>query len=100
MTGGREFVRLISQWFAPCLPMSIFGIARRIRPSSFGDVVKCCLGSWYGGEAVEEMHEKKLDEECMQHRHATEGAEAQPDYFLKPDVAQLQVPIFASPRDI
>ncbi|GJV51941.1 gypsy type transposase [Tanacetum coccineum] len=23
-------------------------------------------------------------------RHATEGAEAQPDYFLKPDVAQLQ----------
>ncbi|GJS11675.1 hypothetical protein Tco_0368471 [Tanacetum coccineum] len=28
-------------------------------------------------------------------RHATEGAEAQPDYFLKPDVAQLQVPIFA-----
>ncbi|GJT25346.1 hypothetical protein Tco_0895283 [Tanacetum coccineum] len=33
-------------------------------------------------------------------RHATEGAEAQPNYFLKPDVAQLQVPIFASPRDI
>ncbi|GJU57973.1 hypothetical protein Tco_1235739 [Tanacetum coccineum] len=33
-------------------------------------------------------------------RHATEGAEAQPDYFLKPDVAQLQVPIFASPCDI
>ncbi|GJU20411.1 hypothetical protein Tco_1153753 [Tanacetum coccineum] len=33
-------------------------------------------------------------------RHATEGAEAQPDYFLKPDVAQLQVPIFASPSDI
>ncbi|GJV33809.1 hypothetical protein Tco_1394209 [Tanacetum coccineum] len=32
--------------------------------------------------------------------HATEGAEAQPDYFLKPDVAQLQVPIFACPRDI
>ncbi|GJU41440.1 hypothetical protein Tco_1194397, partial [Tanacetum coccineum] len=33
-------------------------------------------------------------------RHAAEGAEAQPDYFLKPDVAQLQVPIFARPRDI
>ncbi|GJW53224.1 hypothetical protein Tco_0097309 [Tanacetum coccineum] len=33
-------------------------------------------------------------------RHATEGAEAQPDYFLKPDAAQLQVPIFACPRDI
>ncbi|GJX84717.1 hypothetical protein Tco_0335491 [Tanacetum coccineum] len=33
-------------------------------------------------------------------RHATEGVEAQPDYFLKPDVAQLQVPIFARPRDI
>ncbi|GKD35474.1 hypothetical protein Tco_1250983, partial [Tanacetum coccineum] len=33
-------------------------------------------------------------------RHATEGAEAQPDYFLKPDLAQLQVPIFARPRDI
>ncbi|GKF75349.1 hypothetical protein Tco_0224793 [Tanacetum coccineum] len=33
-------------------------------------------------------------------RHATEGAEGQPDYFLKPDVTQLQVPIFARPRDI
>ncbi|GJT68940.1 hypothetical protein Tco_1028226 [Tanacetum coccineum] len=33
-------------------------------------------------------------------RHAAEGAEAQPDYYLKPDVAQLQVPIFARPRDI
>ncbi|GJU36712.1 hypothetical protein Tco_1185066 [Tanacetum coccineum] len=33
-------------------------------------------------------------------RHATEAAEAQPDYFFKPDVAQLQVPIFACPRDI
>jgi hypothetical protein len=33
-------------------------------------------------------------------RHAAEGAEAQPDYFLKPDVSQLQVPIFARPRDI
>ncbi|GJR04406.1 hypothetical protein Tco_0527390 [Tanacetum coccineum] len=33
-------------------------------------------------------------------RHAAEGAEAQPDYFLKPDVAQLQVLIFARPRDI
>ncbi|GJX10545.1 hypothetical protein Tco_0200404 [Tanacetum coccineum] len=28
------------------------------------------------------------------------GAEGRLDYFLKPDVAQLQVPIFASPRDI
>ncbi|GJT99594.1 hypothetical protein Tco_1109933 [Tanacetum coccineum] len=28
-------------------------------------------------------------------RHASEGAEGQPDYFLKPDVAQLQVPIFS-----
>ena len=33
-------------------------------------------------------------------RHTAEGAEAQPDYFLKPDVSQLQVPIFARPRDI
>ncbi|GJW73301.1 hypothetical protein Tco_0132671 [Tanacetum coccineum] len=33
-------------------------------------------------------------------RHATEGAEAQPNYFLKSDVTQLQVPIFSSPRDI
>ncbi|GJY14955.1 hypothetical protein Tco_0385377, partial [Tanacetum coccineum] len=33
-------------------------------------------------------------------RHASEGAEGQPDYFLKPDVAQLQVPIFSRPRDI
>nr|GEX13241.1 transposase (putative), gypsy type [Tanacetum cinerariifolium] len=33
-------------------------------------------------------------------RHDTEGAEAQSDFFLKPDVAQLQVPMFARPRDI
>ncbi|GJV15812.1 hypothetical protein Tco_1361135 [Tanacetum coccineum] len=33
-------------------------------------------------------------------RHATENAEAEPDYFLKPDVAQLQVLIFARSRDI
>jgi hypothetical protein len=33
-------------------------------------------------------------------RHTAEGAEAQPDYFLKPDVSQLQVPIFVRPRDI
>nr|GEW53098.1 hypothetical protein [Tanacetum cinerariifolium] len=33
-------------------------------------------------------------------RHDTEGVEAQSDFFLKPDVAQLQVPIFARPRDI
>ncbi|GJZ65483.1 hypothetical protein Tco_0622179 [Tanacetum coccineum] len=33
-------------------------------------------------------------------RHASEGAEGQPDYFLKSDVAQLQVPIFSRPRDI
>nr|GFB73558.1 hypothetical protein [Tanacetum cinerariifolium] len=33
-------------------------------------------------------------------RHDTEGAEAQSNFFLKPDVAQLQVPIFARPRDI
>ncbi|GJS52631.1 hypothetical protein Tco_0625993 [Tanacetum coccineum] len=29
-------------------------------------------------------------------RHASEGADGQPNYFLKPDVAQLQVPIFSS----
>ncbi|GJZ90618.1 hypothetical protein Tco_0662545 [Tanacetum coccineum] len=46
-------------------------------------------------EAVEELHEKKLLTVP-----AAQGAEAQPDYFLKPDVAQLQVPIFACPRDI
>ena len=33
-------------------------------------------------------------------RHIAEDAEAQPDFFLKPDVSQLQVPIFARPRDI
>ena len=33
-------------------------------------------------------------------RHTAEGAEAQLDYFLKPDVSQLQVPVFARPRDI
>ncbi|GJS47934.1 hypothetical protein Tco_0598055 [Tanacetum coccineum] len=86
---------------------------------SFGDVVKCALARGKA-EAVEELHEKKLltvpaaqvpgyndnayEElvaamEAMK-LHATEGAEAQPDYFLKPDVAQLQVPIFACPRDI
>lgn len=33
-------------------------------------------------------------------RHILEDAEAQPDYFLKPDESQLQVPVFAQPRDI
>ena len=33
-------------------------------------------------------------------RHTAEGAEAQHDFFLKPDVSQLQVPVFARPRDI
>ncbi|GJY86081.1 hypothetical protein Tco_0500107 [Tanacetum coccineum] len=85
---------------------------------SFGDIVKCALARGKV-EAVEELHEKKLltvpaaqlerDQDypidvimagLTLARHATEGAEVQPDYFLKPDVAQLQVPIFASPRDI
>ncbi|GJU67686.1 hypothetical protein Tco_1253945 [Tanacetum coccineum] len=82
--------------------------------------VKCALACGKA-EAVEELHEKKLltvpapplerEPGVTRHRfvimagltlarHATEGAEAQPDYFLKPDVAQLQVPIFACPRDI
>ena len=29
-----------------------------------------------------------------------EGAEAQPDFFLKPDESQLQVLVFVQPRDI
>ena len=33
-------------------------------------------------------------------RHNLEDAEAQPDYFLKPDVSQLQVPVFVQPRHI
>lgn len=33
-------------------------------------------------------------------RHILEDAEAQPDYFLKPDESQLQVPVFAQPRHI
>ena len=33
-------------------------------------------------------------------RHILEDAEAQPDFFLKPDESQLQVPVFAQPRDI
>lgn len=33
-------------------------------------------------------------------RHRAEGAEAQPDYFLKPHDSQLQVPVFARPRDM
>ena len=31
-------------------------------------------------------------------RHILEDAEAQPDYFLKPDESQLQVPVFVQPR--
>jgi hypothetical protein len=33
-------------------------------------------------------------------RHILDDAEAQHDYFLKPDESQLQVPVFARPRDI
>ena len=33
-------------------------------------------------------------------RHVGESAEEQLDYYLKPDESQLQVPVFASPRNI
>jgi hypothetical protein len=33
-------------------------------------------------------------------RHIVENAEAQPDFYLKPDESQLQIPVFAQPRDI
>ena len=33
-------------------------------------------------------------------RHILEDAEAQPNFFLKPDESQLQVPVFVQPRDI
>ena len=33
-------------------------------------------------------------------RHLQEGAEQQSDFYLKPDVSQLKVPIFARPRDV
>jgi hypothetical protein len=32
-------------------------------------------------------------------RHMAADAESLPDFYLKPDVSQLQVPIFAQPRD-
>jgi hypothetical protein len=32
-------------------------------------------------------------------RHMAEGAESLPDFYLKPDAAQLQVPVFVQPRD-
>ena len=33
-------------------------------------------------------------------RHSAEDAELETDYYLKPDVSQLKVPIFPNPRDI
>ena len=33
-------------------------------------------------------------------RHLGENGEGQSDYYLKPDVSQLQIPVFAQPRDI
>ncbi|GJQ98609.1 hypothetical protein Tco_0009748 [Tanacetum coccineum] len=83
---------------------------------SFGDVVKCALARGKA-EEVEAMkllelpHIAQLERDqdypidvimagLTLARHATEGAEGQPDYFLKLDVAQLQVPIFSRPRDI
>ena len=33
-------------------------------------------------------------------RHMAEDAESKQDHYLKPDMSQLQVPIFARPRDI
>ncbi|GJX92488.1 hypothetical protein Tco_0345814 [Tanacetum coccineum] len=53
---------------------------------SFGDVVKFALAR---GKA-----------EAVECNFMKEGAEGQPDYFLKPDVAQLHVPIFSRPGDI
>jgi hypothetical protein len=33
-------------------------------------------------------------------RHLGENGEGESDYYLKPDVSQLQIPVFAQPRDI
>ncbi|GKD43887.1 hypothetical protein Tco_1268532, partial [Tanacetum coccineum] len=84
---------------------------------SFGDVVKCALARGKA-EAVEELHEKKLltvpaaqvpryNDKAYEELVAAMEAmkllelphiaqlERQPNYFLKPNMAQLQVPIFA-----
>ncbi|GJY00097.1 hypothetical protein Tco_0357115 [Tanacetum coccineum] len=101
-------------WFSALLPLSALEVARR-SGSPFGDVVKCDHAR---GKAKRWKldNEKNSDIPAAHHelphitqlerdqdypidvimagltlaRHATEGAEAQPDYFLKPDVAQLQ----------
>ncbi|GKB20988.1 hypothetical protein Tco_0854911 [Tanacetum coccineum] len=85
----------------------------RVSSKSLGDVVKCALAR-YLLNALETMkllelpHIAQLERDqdyligvimagLTLARHATEGAEAQPNYFLKPDVAQPHVPIFACP---
>ncbi|GJQ98910.1 hypothetical protein Tco_0521895 [Tanacetum coccineum] len=78
-------------------PHMLSTIAER-RPV-YGDVVKCALAV-VRRKRWRNCLERRPADGALTHRHATEGAEAQPDYFLKPDVSQLQVPIFASPRDI
>ena len=41
---------------------------------------------------------KVIMEGLTRGRHILEDAEAQPDYFLKPDESQLQVPVLVQPR--
>ncbi|GJV53407.1 hypothetical protein Tco_1449148 [Tanacetum coccineum] len=110
--------------FGALLPMIL--LESQEGQAVFGDVVKCALASvpGYNDKAYEELvaameamkllelpHIAQLERDqdypidvimagLTLARHASEGAEGQPDYFLKPDVAQLQVPIFSRPRDI
>lgn len=51
-------------------------------------------------ERDQELPIKVIMEGLVLGRHILEDAETQPDYFLKPDELQLQVPVFAQPRDI
>ena len=50
-------------------------------------------------ERDQDLPIKVIMEGLVLGRHILEGAETQHDYFLKPDELQLQVPVFAQPRD-
>lgn len=51
-------------------------------------------------ERDQDYHIKLIMQGLTLGRHILENAEAQLDFFLKPDESQLQVPVFAQPRDI
>ncbi|GJZ04748.1 hypothetical protein Tco_0538023 [Tanacetum coccineum] len=105
--GRRSYANSVLSRMRALYPHMLSAIAEAGVKQSFGDVCEELVAAMEAMKLLELPHIAQLERDqdypigvimagLTLARHATEGAEAQPDYFLKPDVAQLQVPIFAS----